>query len=439
MKSGAMSRQTIILDTSVLLAEGKRVLYRFKDTDLVIPLIVMKELESKKDSVELSKTSRSVIREISQLRSAQPDKLGSGLSLPKNSTVRVELNHVHVSDELRDKLKTDNNDAKIIAVAYNLSKEVDHPVALATRDLSMSLYADLMGIATIDVEYLPDDRDFIDDMPTLEVDFEDMNLLYTDGVVSVDNDIPINTGVIVKSGTQSALAITKPGWNLSLVQDQSISFRGEGIKPVVAKSKEQNIAIKMLHDDTIKFVGLGGVAGSGKTMLALAKGADKVLKGEYKKITVFRSLQAVGGEELGYLPGTEEEKMDPWTAAVYDALEAFMHKNEVDKFRRENKIEVLPITHVRGRTFHNSWIIVDEAQNLAKATILTLLTRVSQSSKIVMTYDVSQRDNFRVGRWEGIYEVVSRFHGNKLFGHVAMKKSERSELAQTATDLLDDF
>ena len=434
-----MSRQTIVLDTSVLLAEGKRVLYRFKNTDLVIPLIVMKELESKKDSLELSKTARSVIREISDLRNNQPGHMSKGLKLKNGSTVRVELNHVTVSDEIKNKLKTESNDAKIIAVAYNLSEELKSTVALATRDLSMSLYADLMGIETIDVEYMPDERDYIDDMPTFEIDFEDMNILYKDGVVKLDLDVPANTGVILKSGTQSAIAISKPGWHFTLVKDQFISFRGEGISPIQAKSKEQKVAMKMLHDETIKFMAMGGVAGSGKTMLALAKGAEKVLNNEYKKITVFRSLQAVGGEELGYLPGTEAEKMDPWTAAVYDALESFLPSDKITKLKRDNKIEVLPITHVRGRTFHNSWIIVDEAQNLAKATILTLLTRVSHSSRIIMTYDVSQRDNFRVGRWEGIYEVVSRFHGNKLFGHIAMKKSERSELAQAATDLLDDF
>lgn len=434
-----MSRQTIVLDTSVLLAEGKRVLYRFKDTDLVIPLIVMKELESKKDSIELSKTARSVVREISDLRNAQPNSMADGLKLKNGSTVRVEINHVSISGDIRDKLKTDNNDTKIIAVAYNLSKEKDTPVALATRDLSMSLYADLMGIETINVEYMPDDRDFIDDMPIYEVDYEHIDSLYENGTIQIDLDVPVNTGVILKSGTMSAIAISKPNWNFTIVRDQSIQFSGEGIKPVQAKSKEQNIAIKMLHDDSIKFVAMGGVAGSGKTMLALAKGAEKVLKNEYKKITVFRSLQPVGGEELGYLPGTEQEKLNPWTAAIYDALESFMSKTDIDKLKRNDKIEVLPITHVRGRTFTNSWIIVDEAQNLAKATILTLLTRVSHSSKIVMTYDVSQRDNFRVGRWEGIYEVVSRFHGNKLFGHISMKKSERSELAQTATALLDDF
>lgn len=435
-----MSRQTIVLDTSVLLAEGKRVLYRFEDTDLVIPFIVTKELESKKDNLELSKTARSVIRTISDLRNQQPGKLNTGLDLGNGSTLRIELNHVQVSEDMKAKLKVDNNDARIIAVAYNLSTESETPVALATRDLSMSLYADLMGIQTIDVEYMPKDVNYIDEMPTFEIDYEDMEKLYDEGSVVLHLDVPANTGIILKSGTQSALAISKPGWNFTIVKDQSIAFANNGgIKPVYAKAKEQHIAMKMLHDDTIKFVAMGGVAGSGKTMLALAEGARQVLANKYKKITVFRSLQAVGGEELGYLPGTEAEKMDPWTAAVFDALESFLHKTEIDKLKKNNMIEVLPITHVRGRTFHNSWIIVDEAQNLAKSTILTLLTRVSHSSKIVMTYDVSQRDNFRVGRWEGIYEVVSRFHGDKLFGHISMKKSERSDLAQRATDLLDDF
>lgn len=416
--------KTIVLDTSVLLAEGKRVLYRFPDSTVVIPLIVLKELESKRNDLDLGRPARSVIREIYNLKGSK--SLEGGVELSNGATLRVELNHVGDGK---------SNDEKIVNVARYLNQLGD--VYLATRDLSLAVMANLKGVETISSEYTPEHREFIDKMEEFEVDWEDLQALYENGTHKFDLEVPINTGVVLKAGTSSALAIAKAGWNFTLVKDQSVRTRDGSVS---AKSKEQNIALKLLHDDTVKFVSLGGVAGGGKTMLALAEGYNQVaVQNNYKKIVVFRSMHAVGGEELGYLPGTENEKMDPWTAAVYDALGSFLNKQDVQSMKAKQMIEVLPITHVRGRTFSNSWIIVDESQNLSKSTILTLLSRVGHSSKIILTHDVSQRDNHRVGRWEGIYEVVSRFHGNKLFGHVSMTKSERSELAQTASALLDDF
>lgn len=434
-----MTNNIVVLDTSVLLAEGKRVLYKFENTDLVIPLVVLKELEGKKDNLGLGKPARSVIREIDRLRNDQSKKIGEGVQLPNGSTLRVELNHISVpdGDEFPAPLKDSSNDTRIVVVAYNLKQETDAEVVLATRDLSLAIFAELVGVSSVTAEYAPESREFIDSMAEFEVDWEDLEILFQNSTHRFEIDVPVNTGVVLKAGTASALAIAKPEWRFTLVKDQSISIPGS--KAVIAKTKEQQIAIKLLHDDTVKMVSLGGIAGGGKTMLALAEGARQVLNGEYGKITVFRSMSAVGGEELGFLPGTESEKMDPWTAAVYDALESVMPKTDVQKLKQQQKIEVLPLTHVRGRTFSNAWIIVDEAQNLSKSTILTLLTRVGQSSKITLTHDISQRDNHRVGRHEGIYEVVSKFHGSKLFGHIAMKKSERSELAQEADRILNDF
>lgn len=420
-----MTNKIIVLDTSVLLAEGRRVLYRFPDDTLVIPMVVVRELESKKNDPDLKRPARSVFKALDEITKGST-QISSGIPFGENSILKIELNNVGSAS---------SNDDKIINVAKKLHDE-GGDVILATRDLSLSIKANILGIETMTAEYTPDSRPFIDQMEYLEISWETLNELYDKESIMLDLDVPVNTGVVLTSGTQSALALSKPGYRFTLVKDESIS---SGSWTVSGKSKEQNIAIKMLRDDTIKFVSLGGVAGGGKTMLALAMGAQKVLEGGYKKITVFRSMQSVGGEEMGFLPGTEQEKMDPWTMAIYDALGSFLHKSEIDRLKRDQSIEVLPITHVRGRTFNSSWIIVDEAQNLSKSTLLTLLTRVGHSSKIVMTHDVSQRDNHRVGRYEGIYEVVSRFHGNKLFSHISMSKSERSQLAQEASLLLDDF
>lgn len=420
-----MTKNIVVLDTSVLLAEGQRVLYQFPNTTVVIPMVVIQELESKKNDPALMRPARSIFRAISEIKGSSID-LDEGIPFGDNSLLRVELNHVGSATL---------NDDKIVNVADHLKSEGS--VTLATRDLSLEIKANIKGINTTQVDYDPERRLYIDHMETLEVEYEALDELFDKGVVLLDLDVPNNTGVILQSGNASAIAVSKPGYRFVRVGDEEINSYSFQVK---GKSKEQKVAIKLLRDDTIKFVSLGGIAGGGKTMLALAAGAQKILSEDsYKKIIVFRSMQSVGGEEMGFLPGTEQEKMDPWTAAIYDSLGAFLNPVDINKLKAKQAIEVLPITHVRGRTFSNSWIIVDEAQNLEKSTLLTLLTRVGNSSKIIMTHDISQRDNHRVGRYGGIYEVVSRFHGSKLFGHISMQKSERSELAQTASALLDDY
>ena len=440
-----MKTQTVVLDTSILLSEGKKVFDKREDTEFVIPMTVVRELDKKKSDPSVSYTARSVTRVIRNLIQDNPTlSIGDGISIGNNSSLRIEQNHVSLS-KVAETLKIDtsrevNNDTKIMAVAYNLSEELDRDVFIATNDMTMVILADTLGLKTISLETKLNNREWIDQIKTLEVDPEFIDAIYADGIVTLPDNVPMNTPVVLKSadGTKSALAISKNGYSFTGTKDQTFTPT-QGSAPVVPKSKEQQFLLKMFHDDTIKAVSVGGVAGGGKTMLALAKGVEHVKNNKYKKIVVFRSMRAVGGEELGYLPGTEQEKLDPWTAAVYDSLQSFLTKQEIDKLKREQLIEVLPITHVRGRTFHNSWVIVDEAQNLEKSVILTLLPRMSHSSKIVLTHDISQIDNRHVGRYSGIYEVVSKLHGNPLFSHVSMIKSERSELAQTAARLLDDY
>lgn len=440
-----MKTQTVVLDTNILLSEGKKVFDRKDNTEFVIPMVVIRELDKKKSDPSVSYTARSVTRFIRNLITDNPNlTISNGIPVGRDCTLRIEQNHVSLS-KVSDVLKIDtsrevNNDTKIIAVAYNLAEELDRDVFIATNDMTMTILADTLGLKTISLETKLNNREWIDQVKTLEVESDFVDMIHSEGVVSLPDDVPINTPVVLKSSVdnKSALAISKNGYTFTKVKDQTFTPT-KGSAPVVPMSKEQQFLVKMLHDDTIKAVSVGGIAGGGKTMLALAKGVEHIKNNKYKKIVVFRSMRAVGGEELGYLPGTEQEKLDPWTAAVYDALQSFLPKMEIDRLKKDQAIEVLPITHVRGRTFHNSWVIVDEAQNLEKSVILTLLTRMSQSSKIVLTHDISQIDNRHVGRYSGIYEVVSKLHGNPLFSHISMVKSERSELAQMASKLLDDY
>jgi PhoH-like ATPase len=193
-------------------------------------------------------------------------------------------------------------------------------------------------------------------------------------------------------------------------------------------------------DTDIGIVSLGGKAGTGKSALALAAGLESVLEKQlHSKVVVFRPLYAVGGQELGYLPGTEAEKMNPWGQAVFDTLGAITSKNVVNEIIEQELIEVLPLTHIRGRSLHDAFVIVDEAQSLERNVLLTVLSRIGRDSRVVLTHDVGQRDNLRVGRHDGVVAVVEKLKGHPLFAHVTLTRSERSQIAALVTDILDDI
>jgi len=188
----------------------------------------------------------------------------------------------------------------------------------------------------------------------------------------------------------------------------------------------------------VGIVSLGGKAGTGKSALALAAALESVMERRtQKKILVFRPLFAVGGQDLGYLPGSENDKMNPWGQAVYDTLSTICSKEVIEHIQDRNILEILPLTHIRGRSLHDSFVIVDEAQSLERNVLLSMLSRIGQNSRVVLTHDVAQRDNLRVGRHDGVAAVVEALKGQPLFGHVTLTRSERSAIAALVTDLLD--
>jgi len=206
------------------------------------------------------------------------------------------------------------------------------------------------------------------------------------------------------------------------------------------RSAEQRIALDLLLDNEIGIVSMGGRAGTGKSALALCAGLEAVLeRRQHRKVLVFRPLYAVGGQELGYLPGTEAEKMGPWGQAVFDTLGAVASPDVIDEIVDRGMLEVLPLTHIRGRSLHDSFVIVDEAQSLERNVLLTVLSRIGQGSKVVLTHDVAQRDNLRVGRHDGVVAVVEKLKGHPLFAHVTLTRSERSPIAALVTELLEDL
>ncbi|MEJ7584740.1 MAG: PhoH family protein [Acidimicrobiales bacterium] len=234
------------------------------------------------------------------------------------------------------------------------------------------------------------------------------------------------------SGSQSGLGRVHEDKRIHLVRGDRHLFDVRG------RSVEQRIALDLLVDPQVGIVSLGGSAGTGKSVLALAAGLDAVVEQHrHTRVVVFRPLYPVGGQELGFLPGDRDEKMSPWGAAVFDALEAIAGPEVIEEVVERNLLEVLPLTHIRGRSLTDTFVIIDEAQNLERQVLLTALSRLGAGSRVVLTHDVAQRDNLRVGRHDGIASVISALCGHPLFGHVTLSRSERSPIAALVTSLLD--
>ena len=428
---------TYILDTSVLLSSPKALFTYGKDA-VVLPLVVIKELENKRNDPELGYAARTVLRSLEELRVDGAD-LREGVVVNKEGgTLRIEINHVSTSS-LPDVLRSDpSHDTRILAVAASLSHE-GNEVTVVSKDLPMRLLASTVtGLTAEDYsgDHLPDSG--YTGMVEVQVASEQLDELYKshsmrENSLSEDiKDLPMYTGLVLKAGRQSALARLKARGEVELINSDLEAFGVHG------RSAEQRIALAHLLDPEIGIVSLGGPGGTGKSMLALAAGLEAVLeKRTHQKIVVFRPLFAVGGQELGYLPGSAEEKMGPWAAAVFDALSAFASKNVIEEIIERNIVEVLPLTHIRGRTFTDTIMIIDEAQNLERNVLLTALSRTGSNTRVFISSDVAQRDNLRVGRHDGIASVVEKLKGEDLFAHIMLTRSERSRVAEMVTRLLD--
>jgi PhoH-like ATPase len=394
--------------------------------------VVLTELEGKRHHPELGWAARQSLRLLEDLRTTHGSLTHP---LPLNDvggTLRVEINHQDRS-QLPDAFSADSNDHRILAVAANLASE-GHDVVVVSKDLPLRLKASVVGLAAEEYRNeLALDSGWTG-MVELDVSSIVIDELFEDRVADLTEarDLPCHTGVVLHAGSQSALARVHADKRLHLVRADRELFGVRG------RSAEQRIAIDLLADPEIGIVSLGGNAGTGKSVLAIAAGLDAVLEQRtHHRVTVFRPLFAVGGQELGYLPGSESEKMAPWAAAVYDALESVVGPNVIAEVQARELLEVLPLTHIRGRSLTDSFVIVDEAQNLERGVLLTALSRLGRGSRVVLTHDVAQRDNLRVGRHDGVVSVIEALKGHPLFAHVTLMRSERSAVAALVTDLLD--
>jgi PhoH-like ATPase len=271
-------------------------------------------------------------------------------------------------------------------------------------------------------------------MAELALDDAQLSQLYDTGEVYAEAaaELPAHTGLVLLSSRGSALGRVTPDKQVRLVRGDREAFGLHG------RSAEQRVALDLLLDPEIGIVSLGGRAGTGKSALALCAGLESVLERRaHKKVVIFRPLYAVGGQELGYLPGSEGEKMSPWAQAVYDTLGALVSSNVLEEIAARDLIEVLPLTHIRGRSLHDSFVIVDEAQSLERGVLLTVLSRLGTASRVVLTHDVAQRDNLRVGRHDGVAAVIEKLKGHPLFAHITLTRSERSPIAALVTEMLE--
>ncbi|MGM7669454.1 PhoH family protein [Microbacterium sp. A93] len=428
----SVGEKSYLLDTSVLLSDP-RALLRFAEHEVILPIVVISELERKRDDPDLGFYARKALRLLDELR-LEHGSLNRTIPLgTQGGTLRVELNHISV-DVLPYGFRTSDNDSRILAVAKNFADE-GRDVTVVSKDLPMRVKASAMGLQADEYR-----NDLVKDTGwsgTAEITAgeEEINALYDDQPVALaeTRGLPVNTGLVITSPRGSALGRVDQHGTTRVVRGDRDVFGLHG------RSAEQRLAIDLLLDPDVGIVSLGGRAGTGKSALALCAGLEAVMeRQEHRKVVVFRPLYAVGGQELGYLPGSENEKMNPWGQAVYDTLGALVSTEVLDEVVDRGMLEVLPLTHIRGRSLHDSWVIVDEAQSLEKNVLLTVMSRMGQNSKIILTHDVAQRDNLRVGRHDGIAAVVETLKGHPLFGHITLNRSERSPIAALVTELLED-
>jgi PhoH-like ATPase len=433
------SRKTYVLDTSVLLSDPGAPA-RFGEHEVVLPLVVISELEGKRHHPELGWFARQALRMLDDLRVKHgrldnPVPIGDG-----GGTLHVELNHSDLSVlpagfRRSSSEEGADNDSRILAVARNLSAD-GRDVVLVSKDMPMRVKAAAVGIPSDEYRaQLAVDSGWTG-MVELEVGEDDIGSLYSDERIDLPAaaDLPCHTGLRLLSPRGSALGRVTADKQVKLVRGDREAFGLHG------RSAEQRVALDLLLDPEVGIVSLGGRAGTGKSALALCAGLENVLERRaFKKVVVFRPLYAVGGQDLGYLPGSEGEKMAPWAQAVFDTLGALVSKEVVDHILDSGMIEVLPLTHIRGRSLHDSFVIVDEAQSLERGVLLTVLSRLGAGSRVVLTHDVAQRDNLRVGRHDGIAAVIEALKGHPLFAHVTLTRSERSPIAALVTEMLEDL
>ncbi|MFF4344117.1 PhoH family protein [Kitasatospora sp. NPDC001540] len=430
-------RRTYVLDTSVLLADPLA-MTRFEEHEVVLPVVVVTELEAKRHHPELGYFARQALRMLDDYR-VRHGRLDEPIPVGElGGTIRVELNHSDTSIlPAGYRVGGGEADTRILAVARNLQAE-GYDVTVVSKDLPLRIKASSVGLLAEEYRAELAITSGWTGMTELHVPADQVDQLFAgqEHALQIEGveQLPVHTGLVLHSERGRALGRVAPDGRVQLVRGDREAFGLRG------RSAEQRIALDLLLDPEIGIISMGGRAGTGKSALALCAGLEAVLeRRQHRKVMVFRPLYAVGGQELGYLPGSEAEKMGPWAQAVFDTLSAVTTPDVIEEVISRGMLEVLPLTHIRGRSLHDAFVIVDEAQSLERNVLLTVLSRIGQNSRVVLTHDVAQRDNLRVGRYDGVVAVVEKLKGHPLFAHVTLTRSERSPIAALVTEMLEDI
>ena len=434
--------RTYVLDTCVLLADPHSPV-RFDEHDVVLPLVVIEELDRKKTRMdEVGANARSAIRLLEGLGASADGGLREPARLPGGGTLRIELNGI-LSARLPQILDPTTPDHRLLATCLNLDDEGSDPV-LVTKDAALRIKGAQLGVHVQD--YRADTVE-VDELSTglveATVDGATIDRLFEEGKIPLPGvDAVTNEYVVMRWGQSRAAVARVIQSDPEVVVERVTSHpRAFGIEP---KNLRQTVALHHLLDPDIPAVSMMGVAGSGKTFLALAAALEQVLElGRYRRVSVYRPLVAVGRQEVGYLPGDLDEKLAPWMAAVYDNLHALFSdagvdgaRGAIDELINRGELELAAVTYLRGRSITDEIVIIDEAQNLELSTLKVILTRMARDSKVVFCGDLTQVDNPYISPYGGMAALIERFRGAPLFGHVILEKTVRSPLAEMAARVL---
>lgn len=429
--------RTFVLDTCVLLADPNAPL-RFDEHEVVLPLVVVEELDRKKTRMdEVGSNARAAIRLLESLGASRPGGLREPVSLPSGGRLRIEINGV-TSDLLPKVLDPTTPDHRILATCFNLESPV-----LVTKDASLRIKGAQLGVEVQDYRA---DTVQVDQLHTgiveYQTDTETIDRLFEEGKITVEVDALVNEFVVLRAGrSRSGLARVVDANGAATLERVPTHVRAFGVEP---KNLPQTVALHHLLDPDIPAVSMMGNAGSGKTFLALAAALEQVLEQRrYRRVTVYRPLVAVGRQEVGFLPGDLSEKLAPWMAAVNDNLYALFSeggadgaKAAVEELLARGELELAAVTYLRGRSITDEYVIIDEAQNLEMPTLKVILTRMGRNSKVVFCGDLSQVDNPYISPYGGMAALIEKFKGASLFGHVTLDRTIRSPLAEMAATVL---
>ncbi|MFN0250532.1 MAG: PhoH family protein [Kofleriaceae bacterium] len=435
-----MAVKNYVLDTNVLLHDA-RAIYSFADNNVIIPIYVLEEIDTfKKDQSELGRNARQIARELDGFRS--DGGLSHPQKMPNGGSVRVAL--------AKNPTKIPSNDSRsmdqrIIDIAIEVRDEDKKvPTVLVTKDVNLRIRGDALGLQTIDFEperisieeLYPGNRELLVPPGTIDA-------FYAEGTVVVDAPgLHANEYLTLKDESGKS-ALTK--WDKNVGKAVPVKKLREGVWGIKPRNKEQHFALDLLLNDEVKLITLVGKAGTGKTLLAIAAGLQKVTEEQvFSKLLVSRPIFPLG-RDIGYLPGTIEEKLNPWMQPIYDNLELLLGLNKTDKKDGRSYaelvdlgfVEIEPLTYIRGRSLPNVFMIVDEAQNLTPHEVKTIVTRAGEGTKIILTGDPYQIDHpYLDSSNNGLTTVAERFKNEQIAGHVILTKGERSPLAELATQIL---